>query len=106
MGDQLHPDGLIDRDVYNLIGSVYQEVERREPWCVDAHAVTDIAVLSLEKAVSSSWADAIPAATFGVVRMLEELSMQFDIVDTQADFMPYKLIILADEAVLDDATSA
>ena len=106
VGDQLHPDGLIDRDVYNLIGSVYQEVERREPWCVDAHAVTDIAVLSLEKAVSSSWADAIPAATFGVVRMLEELSMQFDIVDTQADFMPYKLIILADEAVLDDATSA
>ena len=79
---------------------------KREAWCVDATALTDIAVFSLEKPISSSWADGIPPATFGVVRMLEELAMQFDIIDAQADFAPYKLLILPDVLEVDAALAA
>ena len=106
IGDQLHPDGQIDNDVYDLVGHVYREVAKREAWCVDATAVTDIAVFSLEKPVSASWADAIPPATFGVVRMLEELAMQFDIVDAQADLSRYALLILPDVLDVDAALAA
>ena len=36
IGDQLHPRGRIDQAAYDLIGSVYRQVEAVEPWCVDA----------------------------------------------------------------------
>lgn len=103
IGDQLHPNGAIDPDVYDLIGHVYREVERREPWCMPATAMVDIAVLSLESLHEAPSADAIPAATFGVVRMLEELAMQFDIIDEYADLTQYKLLILPDEARITSA---
>ncbi|HWQ53879.1 MAG TPA: alpha-L-fucosidase, partial [Bryobacteraceae bacterium] len=32
VGDQLHPTGKIDPYTYQLIGSVYAEVEKKEPW--------------------------------------------------------------------------
>lgn len=103
IGDQLHPDGAIDADVYDLIGHVYAEVERREPWCVDATPRVDIAVLSLESSHEAPSADAIPPATFGVVRMLEELAMQFDIIDEYAELSAYRVIILPDIAQLSSA---
>ena len=103
VGDQLHPNGAIDPDVYDLIGHVYREVEAREPWCMPATAMVDIAVLSLESLHEAPSADASPAATFGVVRMLEELAMQFDIVDEYADIAAYKLLILPDEAQISAA---
>ena len=68
-----------------------------------ATAVVDIAVLSLESLHDAPSADAIPAATFGVVRMLEELAMQFDIVDEYADISAYKLLILPDQAEISPA---
>jgi hypothetical protein len=49
IGDQLHPAGRIDQDVYDLIGEVYAEVEEKEPWCEGAKAVTEIAVLHPEE---------------------------------------------------------
>ena len=39
IGDQLHPTGRIDSHVYDLIGAVYAEVERKQPWCAGARAV-------------------------------------------------------------------
>ena len=33
IGDQLHPDGKICQTTYDLIGPVYAEVEKKEPWC-------------------------------------------------------------------------
>ena len=33
IGDQLPPRGRLDPNVYDLIGSVYGEVEAKEPWC-------------------------------------------------------------------------
>ena len=36
VGDQLHPSGKICKATYELIGSVYREMEKKEPWCEDA----------------------------------------------------------------------
>ena len=48
VGDQLHPEGKIDLPTYELIGSVYREVEKKEPWCRGAAPLVDIAVFSPE----------------------------------------------------------
>ena len=48
VGDQLHPRGRLDAATYELIGSVYEQVEAREPWCEGAVPVTDIGVFNVE----------------------------------------------------------
>jgi hypothetical protein len=96
IGDQLHPNGKIDPDVYALIGSVYAEVEKKEPWCYRARPVTEIGVLTPEEFIGSGHRIDLPPALMGVTRLLEEGAHQFDIVDSAADFGRYKLLVLPD----------
>ncbi len=92
IGDQLHPSGRIDPTVYDLIGSVYRQVEETEPWCTAAQPLVDIGVLSPEE-----WTgERVPAAAAGAVRILQEGCHQFDVLDTSADLAPYRVIILPD----------
>jgi beta-galactosidase GanA len=93
VGDQLHPNGKIDQATYELIGSVYREVEKKEPWCQGARAVTEIAVMSPEEFQAGV---RLPEASMGVIRMLQEGRHQFDIVDSQTDLAGYKVVILPD----------
>ncbi len=99
VGDQLHPEGEICETTYDLIGSVYSEVAKKEPWCIDAKPVVDIAVMTTEEFSG----DRVPLPMSGAVHMLQEGAHQFDIVDTQADLSPYALVILPDEIPLGDA---
>ena len=48
IGDQLHPDGRISPEVYDLIGDVYAQVEKKEPWCTKATEVVELGVLTSE----------------------------------------------------------
>ena len=95
VGDQLHPSGAISQPTYDLIGSVYAEVEAKEPWCVDALPLTDIGVLTPEEFHGGSLSD-LPPALIGAVRMLTECGFQFDVLDSFSDFERYKLLILPD----------
>lgn len=99
IGDQLHPSGILDAATYKLIGSVYAEVEKKEPWCRKAAALTDIAVLSPEEFIH----ERIPEPSAGIVRMLQEGRQQFDILDSRGDFSPYKVLILPDAIAMDEA---
>ncbi len=92
VGDQLHPSGAMEQATYDLIGSVYAEVERKEPWCRGAKAVTDIAVFTPEEFIP----ERLPAPILGAVRMLQEGGHQFDLVDTQSDLSGYSVLILPD----------
>lgn len=47
IGDQLHPTGKVCPTTYELIGSVYSEVEKKEPWCKGAKAVLQSHVQAL-----------------------------------------------------------
>lgn len=95
IGDQLHPKGRMDRAAYELIGKVYEQVETKEPWCEEAQAVVDAGLLTPEEFLGGG-ARQIPPAAFGAVRMLQELKVQFDVLDSKSDFSKYKVLILPD----------
>jgi hypothetical protein len=95
IGDQLHPNGRLDPIAYELIGSVYKQVEQKEPWCRNAKPVTEIAVLHPEEFFGGT-AQQLPKSAMGAVRMLQEGKQQFDLVDSQQDFSRYRVLVLPD----------
>ncbi len=103
VGDQLHPRGRLCPTTYELIGSVYREVEKREPWCAGAEAMVDIGVLTPEEFTGGGRHTSLPAIIKGAMRLLQELHHQFDIIDSQADFGRYRVLILPDEIPVDEA---
>lgn len=104
VGDQLHPDGKLDPHTYALIGSVFRQVEALEPWCEGARPLTEIGLITPEGVLQEPWDRLLPAPVLGATRMLQELALQFDIIEIatgEADFSPYRLLILPDEITLD-----
>ncbi|HEX2950288.1 MAG TPA: beta-galactosidase trimerization domain-containing protein, partial [Armatimonadota bacterium] len=96
IGDQMHPFGQLDQATYRLIGTAYAEVEAKEPWCDNVQSVADIGVLSIE-AMSGNKPDRNCAGDIGAVRVLQEGHFLYDVIDADADFSRYKVIILPDE---------
>lgn len=97
IGDQLHPYGEIDPHVYDLVGSVYRQIEETEPWCIDAIPVTEIGVFTPEEFGEAIEGIRLPPALMGITRMLEESAYQFDIIDSASDLSRYKVIVLPDD---------
>ncbi|GLX66730.1 beta-galactosidase trimerization domain-containing protein [Paenibacillus glycanilyticus] len=105
IGDQLHPDGYMDKATYALIGAAYSEVESKEAWCDHATNVADVALLSLEATgVHEKARDGKSkgASDAGAVRMLLEGNYLFDVIDKEHDFNAYKVMILPDYVAVDD----
>ncbi len=106
VGDQLHPSGRICPHTYDLIGSVYAQVEEKEPWCKGAEPLTEIAVLSPEAFSLDGGHNAVPTESFGCVAMLQEPASptdmpgqpvyQFNVVDSHEDFSAYRVLVLPD----------
>ncbi len=102
IGDQLHPSGKIDPYVYDLIGSVYHQVEKKEAWCTNARAKAEIGVFTTEEFTGEQ----VPKAVAGAVQMLQEAAHQFDILDTRSNFQQYKLLVLPDDIQLTEKLGA
>ena len=97
IGDQLHPSGRLSDATYELIGGVYAGVKAKEKYCRGAVSRAEIAVMNPEEFYSEDEYNlGISPSLVGAVRMLQELSHQFDIIDSTEDFSGYKLIILPD----------
>lgn len=98
VGDQLHPSGELDVSTYKLIGKAYEQVEKKELWCVGAKNVADIALVSVEafNGITLDAREDIPADT-GAARLLLEGHYLFDTIDDRMDLSRYKLVILPDE---------
>lgn len=96
IGDQLHPTGKIDPHVYELVGSVYHDVEKKEPWCRNAKPITEIGVLTPEEFYGAE-IGGLPPALMGITRMLEESAHQFDILDSASELSRYQVIVLPDK---------
>jgi hypothetical protein len=104
VGDQLHPNGEMNPDTYDLIGAAYKEVEEKEAWCEGAIPVSEIAVVSPEAlhiGILGEYRNK-GAAEEGASRMLLELHESFDVVDLDADFSRYKVLVLPDEITLEN----
>ncbi len=98
IGDQLHPSGKICPVTYNLIGAVYSEVEKKEPWCKNARPISEIGVFTPEEFVEGpSYRGNIPPAIIGVTCMLQEGFHQFEIIDSASDLLGFKVVILPDD---------
>ena len=99
IGDQLHPDGMLDESTYKLIGAAYREVEEKEPWCDNVKSLANVAVLAAA-AISRKREE---PGDVGAARLLLEGHIPFDVVDRGMDFSAYKYLILPDEVRIDAA---
>ena len=97
IGDQLLPDGRLDKPTYDLIGAVYRQVRDKEPWCGGVEAVTDIGVMTPEEFEPEA---RISPPLAGAVQMLTESGHQFDVIDSKANFSKYKVLVLPDKIVV------
>jgi hypothetical protein len=93
IGDQLHPRGVLDKAVYEVIGEAYKDIEDKEPWCTAATPVTEIALVLVEKANHKQVRN---DSDEGAAKMLLELHHQFEILDAEADWSGYKVLVIAD----------
>ncbi len=103
IGDQMHPRAALDPAVYERIGSVFGRVERMEPYCRNARPLADIAVLAATGARPD--VDGKPSDE-GAMRALSECHYQFQVVDREASFLGYALLILPDCIRLDPELAA
>ena len=105
IGDQLHPNGSMDMETYELIGEAYGELEEKEPWLDNVKSVADIGVISSESvtdAFATGQVGKNNSIDAGVCRIMLEGKYLFDIIDTDMDFEKYKVIILPDVIFIDE----
>ncbi|MCD9021631.1 alpha-amylase family protein [Cohnella silvisoli] len=89
IGDHMHPRDGLEPTVFKVIGEIYKELERYEPWTDDVRAVADIGILTLA-------GGKLEDCHNGAVRMLGELKYTYDIINENHDLSKYKVIILPD----------
>lgn len=105
IGDQLHPSGKMDQETYRIISPAYEWVKQLEPFIKGAHPESEIGVLSSEAHrtyMGQPHSDRNNRHDEGAVRMLLETQTMFDILDMEADFSKYRLLILPDTITLDE----
>ena len=100
IGDQLEPNGSLNPATYRLIGKVYSQFAEREEWGRPSVPVVEAAVVTSENPREEG---NVPASIMGAVQMLEELAIQFDIIDPTMALDPYRLIILPDDLITDES---
>ena len=94
VGDQLLPDGTFDRATTQVLGQVYAEVERKEPWCHRATSEAEIGVFYPEAFGASD--GHIDSSAAGAMAALTEGHHLFDFIDGGADMGRYRLIVVPD----------
>lgn len=98
IGDQLEPYGRLNPAAYRLIGRVYEQVEAYEQYARPSEALVEAALVTSEKNILQ-W---LPRSMAGAGQMLEELGLQFDVVDCDSDLSGYRLVILTDDLEADE----
>lgn len=104
IGDQLHPSGELDELTYSIVEPAYRRIEKLEPYLKGSRYLSEIAVLSAEaasKGAAGSFLD-VSYADAGAARMLLELHYPFDMIDSLADFSPYRVLVLPDNIKLNN----
>jgi hypothetical protein len=95
----MHSLADMNMATYGLIGKAYSLIEEKDPWLDGAQNVADIAVLSVE----SLTGERTPQADVGANRMLLENKCLYNFIDGTMDFSEYKLLVLPDAPINDDA---
>jgi hypothetical protein len=97
VGDQLPPRGTLDAAVYHVIGEAYRRIEALEPWLEGAVPVTEAALLTAGHPLDSPGRE----ENYGLVRLLIESRVQFDVVEPSAPWERYGLAVLPEDLAVD-----
>ncbi len=102
VGDQLHPEGMLDKPTYELIAKTFKKVKDFEKYLLPSKPIDEIGVLLTNKPkLARNFGTELDAET-GAMKLLTQLQYQFSFIDQKSDFSKYKLLILPDEVVLND----
>jgi len=104
VGDQLHPSGKMDEETYRIIGEAYNYVEKLEPYCTDVSPTSKLGVMLLESGVSTVRSD-VNGSDNGIVSILLEKQLDFNIVNADSDLSGLDVLILPDNIVLTEKTA-
>jgi hypothetical protein len=102
VGDQLPPRGVLDPAVYHVIGEAYARIEALEPWLEGAAPVTEAALLTAGDPLDSPGRE----ENYGLVRLLIESRVQFDVVEPSAAWERYGLVVLPEDLAVDAGLAA
>lgn len=101
IGDLLHPRGVPQPAVYDLIGKAYAHVEACEPFVAGGAPLSQIALL-----VNPELGDDPGAAGLGATRALQQLQHQFDVVPPDARLDGYELVLVPETTAVDEPLRA
>ncbi len=100
VGDQMPPNGQLDAAVYHVLGKSFGRIKKLEPWLDQAAPVTEAAIIipdtSLEK-VEYPY-------IYGLVKLMIESRLQFDLVESGQEWERYNLLVIPDEMMPDNTT--
>ena len=91
-GDQLHPSGMMDMTTYENIGYAYDYVEKIEAYGAGAQHISSTGLYVAED---------LPAVE-GMVQMLLEKQVNFNVVNTLDDWSGIDILIITSGGVLTD----
>ena len=93
VGDHLHPSGDIDESTYALIGHAFDYVKKIEKYSENTSAYTDLAL----------WLSHREDSDIGASKLLQNMHLEYDVVDSGDDLTKYSCIILPDRVSLTDS---
>lgn len=105
IGDHMHPARNINRAMYKDIGEIFERVMEYEPWIDNTKYLAEVAILNDETYIGKEEMRGglgRNVSVRGAGRMLQELKYDFDVINENLDFAPYKLIIVPDEIYLSE----
>ncbi|HEY5587179.1 MAG TPA: alpha-amylase family protein [Ruminiclostridium sp.] len=102
VGDQLHPRGRLEKATYDLIGSVFEQIEKKEPWCKFATPVDNIALFIVNDGEYGRANRPLIKNLEAAMQTLLEDQRQFQIIDREVDFNKYELIVFPDKVRFDE----
>lgn len=105
IGDQCHPSGEMDLETYRTIGVAYNYVEQIEEYSFNVKETTKLGVMIRQDLNGEKVYSGLPKADAGLIKMLMEKQLDFNIVLKEDDFSNFDVIILPDKILLDENTA-
>ncbi len=102
IGDQMPPSGRLDPAVYHVIGKAYARIKALEPYLDQAVPVTEAALLV--SGLPLEWPNTSP--NLGLAKLLSECRVQFDVLEPDAAWERYALVVLPDDRPVTEKLAA
>lgn len=95
-GDHRHPTENLNQSLYAIIGGIYQQAKKYEPFTLNAKYLAEIGVYN-----NKDIYDLENPKYIGAVRLLNELKYGYDLISAESDFLKYKVVIFPDDVIFD-----